>query len=254
VFLITCEVCVEGVTNAKAAEEGGAHRVELCAGLVEGGTTPSLGTIEATVGTLSIPCVVLVRPRGGDFLYSRDEVEIILRDIRTIRELGAYGIATGALTREGDVDQTILEEIMDAAGPLSVTFHRAFDMTRDPFVAMELLAQAGVSRILTSGLEESVPQGLSMIRRLVQRGEDGISIMPGGGIRAGNVQEILMETGAREVHFTALSPQSSPMVHQNTRPQMGSDRVPGEFERLVTDAQGVRRIVKEAETLEPPTG
>ena len=127
-------------------------------------------------------------------------------------------------------------------------------MTRDPFGAMELLAQAGVSRILTSGLEESVPQGLSMIRRLVQRGGEGISIMPGGGIRTGNVQEILRETGAREVHFTAFSSRVSPMVHQNTRPRMGSDRVPGEFERLVTDAQGVRGIVEEAETLEPPTG
>lgn len=248
--MITCEVCVEGFVGARAAQEGGAQRVELCAGLVEGGTTPSFGTLEATLEGLSIPCVVLVRPRGGDFLYSRDEINIMLRDIRGIREMGAFGIATGALSREGRVDPQLLEEVMEAAGPLSVTFHRAFDMTRDPFEAMETLVGAGVHRILTSGQERSVPEGLSLIRQLVQRGGDRISIMPGGGIRAENVRRILRETGAREVHFTAFSTHKSPMVHQNTRPRMGGDRVPGEFERMVTDAQGVTQIMGEIKALE----
>ena len=246
--MITCEVCVEGVPGAIAAEAGGADRIELCAGLVEGGTTPSFGTISRVLDTLSIPTVVLIRPRGGDFLYTAEESEALLRDVKYIRDSGAFGIATGVLTRDGDVDVPAMEQIMDTAGSLSVTFHRAFDMTRDPYQSLETLIQLGVHRVLTSGQERSVPEGMDLIGGLVELAKGRTSIMPGGGIKADNIQHIIRKTGARELHFTAFSSQESPMAHRNTRPLMGSDRVPGEYEKLVTSPEAVRGIVTRSRT------
>jgi len=241
--MITCEVCVEGLPGAMAAEEGGAHRVELCAGLVEGGTTPSLGTLGLVLERIGIDAVVLVRPRGGDFLYTPDELDTILMDVGTVRGAGAFGIATGVLTRDGAVDVGAMERIMEAAGSLSVTFHRAFDMVRDPGEALETLIGVGVDRILTSGLERSVPEGQALIRELVQLADGRISIMPGGGLNQGNIREIVEDTGVREVHFTALSRWESPMAHRNLRPLMGANGVPGEYERITTDPAGVRAVV-----------
>jgi copper homeostasis protein len=244
--LITCEVCVEGAGSVKAAEEGDAHRVELCAGLVEGGTTPSLGTIAQSLEVASIPIVVLLRPRGGDFCYDDLELEVMTQDVRHVKELGVYGIATGALTPEGEVDVPTMERIMEAAGDLSVTFHRAFDMTKSPFQSLETLVSLGVDRILTSGQERSVPEGIPLIRGLSEAAGDRISIMPGGGIREENIQEIIQRTGVEEVHFTAFSHSESPMIHRNARPLMGSERVPGEYERWTTNPSSVRRIVSRA--------
>jgi copper homeostasis protein len=242
----TCEVCVEGVPGAKAAEAGRAHRIELCAGLVEGGTTPSIGTISKALEIVAIPIMVLIRPRGGDFLYTAEELGALLGDVEAVREAGAFGIATGVLTKEGDVDLPAMEQIMDAAGPLSVTFHRAFDMTRDPHASLETLIQLGVDRVLTSGQEWSAPEGLDLIGRLVESSDGRISVMPGGGIREDNVRGIIQKTGVKEVHFAAFSSLDSPMVHRNTRPLMGSDRVPGEYEKLVTDSEQVRGVVEAA--------
>ncbi len=242
--MITCEVCVEGVPGALAAAAGGAHRIELCAGLVEGGTTPSIGTISRVLGALAIPTVVLIRPRGGDFLYSAPELDALLRDVEGVREAGAFGVATGVLTADGEVDVRAMAEIKDAAGDMSVTFHRAFDMTRDPFEALEALVQVGVDRVLTSGQERSVAEGVELIQRLVEAARGGISVMPGAGVRRENVKEIIRATGVKEVHFTGFASRESPMVHRNTRPLMGSDRVPGEYEKLVTDPDRVREIVE----------
>ena len=242
--LITCEACVEGIPGALAAQSGGAHRIELCAGLVEGCTTPSGGTVSMVLRKLAIPTVVLVRPRGGDFLYSTEEMEGLLRDVEAIRKSGAFGIATGMLTADGRVDTEAMGELMKVAGPLSVTFHRAFDMVRDPFEALSTLVDLGVHRILTSGQDRTVLEGMSLIGGLVKAAGSRISIMPGGGIRAGNVRRIVEETGVREVHFTGFKSSESLMVHRNTRPLMGSDRVPGEYERLGTDAERVRGVVQ----------
>ena len=217
--------------------------MELCAGLVEGGTTPSMGTLGLVLERAGIDTVVLVRPRGGDFLYAPEDLDTILRDVAVVRASGAYGIATGALTPEGSVDVRAMESIMEAAGPLSVTFHRAFDMVRDPAEALETLIGLGVDRVLTSGLERSVPEGKGLIRELVQRAGRRISIMPGGGLREESLRGIVEETGVREVHFTALSHWESPMVHRNARPLMGAAGVPGEYERITTDPEGVGRMI-----------
>ena len=240
--MVTCEVCVEGIQGAVNAEAGGADRIELCAGLVEGGTTPSIGTIRSVVSALSIPTVVLVRPRGGDFLYSGHELTGLLRDIEAVRDSGAFGIATGALTKEGAVDTAAMKQIMEVAGPLSVTFHRAFDMTKDPRASLEELIGLEVDRVLTSGQERSVPEGLEMIRTLVGWARGRVIILPGGGITKENARATVATTGVKEIHFTAFSPSESPMAYRNTRPRMGGDRVLGEFERLYTDPEKVGEI------------
>jgi len=245
--LITCEICVEGILGAMAAEHGGGHRIELCAGLVEGGTTPSFGTIARTLEAVSIPVVVLLRPRGGDFLYSGEELDVMVRDAQAIRDLGAFGIATGALTRGGSVHADGMARIMEAASPMSVTFHRAFDMVRDPHGALETLVDLGVDRILTSGQARSVPEGLDLIAHLVSNAGGRISIMPGAGIRVDNIRDVIRRTAVSEVHFASLSSTASPMEHRNTRPLMGSDRVPGEYERLITDPEAVRSVVLAAQ-------
>lgn len=218
--------------------------MELCAGLVEGGTTPSGGTIGLVLERVGIDTVVLVRPRGGDFLYTPDELDTILMDVETVRGSGAFGIATGVLTPDGQVDVAAMEQIMEAAGALSVTFHRAFDMVRDPAEALETLIGLGVDRVLTSGQERSVPEGRDLIRELVAVANRRISIMPGGGLREGNIRELVRATGVQEVHFTAFSHWESPMVHRNLRPLMGADRVPGEYERISTDPEGVNRVIR----------
>ncbi len=242
--MITCEVCVEGLPGALAAAEGGAHRIELCAGLVEGGTTPSLGALGLALERVDVDIVVLVRPRGGDFLYSRDELDSILMDVGTARGAGAFGVATGVLTPDGSVDVAAMEEIMDAAGTMSVTFHRAFDMVKDPWESLEILKDLGVDRVLTSGQRRSVPEGLDFIREAVNRADGKISIMPGGGLDRGNIQAVVGATGVTEVHFTAFRRWESPMRHRNPGPLMGAAEVPGEYDRISTDPSRVREIVQ----------
>lgn len=241
--MITCEVCVEGFSGARAAQEGGGHRIELCAGLIEGGTTPSLGTVSLVLERLSIDTVVLLRPRGGDFLFGDDEFDTMLRDIEVVRDAGAYGIATGVLTSDGRIDTDRFERLIAAAGSMSITCHRAFDMTRDPFEALETLIELGVDRVLTSGQQPSVPEGVELIRELVETAAGRIAIMPGCGIDESNVREIVEKTGVQEVHFTAFSRQDSGMIYRNPRPFMGSVVVPGEYDLQRTDAERVRNVV-----------
>lgn len=245
--MVLCEICVEGIQGALAADRGGARRIELCAGLVEGGTTPSQGTVETVLERIVARTVVLVRPRGGDFLYDDHEMEVLLRDVHRVREAGAYGIATGVLEADGIVDRVAIERIREAAGPLSLTFHRAFDMTRNLSEALETLAQVGVDRVLTSGGGGSVLRALPVLEKLVREAGDRISVMPGGGIRLENLPRVLRETGAREVHFTAPARWPSPMVYRNPEPRMGGDSVPGEFQRVGTDPNLVQRMVGLAE-------
>lgn len=240
---VCCEVCVEGYSGALAAAQGGAHRVELCAGLIEGGTTPSPGNLALSVESLDIPVMVLVRPRGGDFLYSPEEMETLLRDVSMARSAGAHGVVTGALTRDGRVDREAMARVREEAGPMSLTFHRAFDMVRDHHEALETLVGLGFDRILTSGGERSVPEGLEAIRVWVEEAGGRISIMPGGGIRQENIREIVEGTGVREVHFTAFSHWQSPMEFRNPRPHMGGTALPGEYDRTETDSDEVRRIM-----------
>jgi copper homeostasis protein len=230
------EVCVESVEGAWAAQTGGADRVELCANLLEGGTTPSWGTLQRARKGLRIGLQAMIRPRGGDFCYSAVEFETMKLDIEAAKDSGADGIVSGILKEDGSVDEKRMRDLIAIAKPLNVTFHRAFDMCRDPHEAMETLITLGVVRILTSGCESTALEGLDLIADLVRRAGERIVIMPGGGITEQNLTRILDQTGAREIHVAALGSTESPMQHRNLRCFMGGELRPPEFRRLTTDA------------------
>lgn len=242
------EVCVDSVESAIAAQVGGAARVELCDNLVEGGTTPSGGTIELARQHLKIALNVIIRPRGGDFCYSPMEFETMQHDIELAKQFGADGVVIGLLKPNGTIDKPRTRALIQQARPMSVTFHRAFDMTRDPFAALDNLIELGADRVLTSGQEASVLEGLDLVRALVNRAKNRIIVMPGGKLSPRNIQKILAATGVREFHATAMSEQSSPMQFRNPRVFMGGTFRPPEYTRSVTDATRVRQLVRSANT------
>jgi copper homeostasis protein len=237
------EICVDSVEGAIAAERGGADRVELCDNLMEGGTTPSGGCLLLARRHVRIGLQVLIRPRGGDFLYSRCEVDVMREDIRLARTLGADGVVIGCLTPEGDIDRTRTRELMELARPLNVTFHRAFDMCRDPRQGLEDLVTLGVDRVLTSGQEASCAEGLELLAALQRQAAGRIIVMPGGGITARNVRRIVEATGVSEVHLSARGTVESHMQHRNPRCFLGGTLRPPEFSWKTTDEAAVRSVV-----------
>ncbi len=236
------EVCLQSVDDAIAAQAGGAQRVELCAALVEGGITPSLGTIRACKEAVEIDIMVMIRPRGGDFDYSEQEFAVMLEDIKVCREIGVAGVVFGLLNRNGEVARTRVQKLVEAAGELSVTFHRAFDVSLNPFAAMETLIELGVDRILTSGQAGTVPEGKEMLRQIVKKADGRIGILPGCGITPENVAELVAYTGVEEFHATAFGTLISAMEHQNPDVYMGIPGLP-EYERQVTTASEVKRFM-----------
>ena len=196
-------------------EEAGAQRIELCANPGEGGTTPSPGLIHAARNNVSIELFPIIRPRGGDFYYNAGEFEIMKYDIEFCKRTGCDGIVTGILNPDGTVDRKRCRILTDIAYPMSVTFHRAFDRTDDPFRAMEDIIDVGFQRILTSGLKRTAVEGMRMIETLVKKAEDRIIIMPGSGIRADNILEIAAKSGATEFHSSARKTSAGKMEYIN---------------------------------------
>ena len=238
---LVIEVCVDSVESAVAAEAGAADRVELCANLLEGGTTPSLGMIELAAERLAIPLHVIIRPRGGDFCYSSLELDVMRRDILRARAAGAAGLVFGVLTTGGHIDVDRTRELIALARPLSVTFHRAFDMARDPYASLEQLVELGVDRLLTSGRQATAYAGLALIADLVRIARGRIGIMPAGGVAA-RLNEIVRGSGVTEVHLTATTVVDSPMLYRNENVSMGSSRRPLEYGRVVADAARLREL------------
>ena len=237
------EICVDSVAGVRAAKAAGAHRVELCANLLEGGTTPSRGTIRRARTISGIGVQVIIRPRGGDFLYDDDEFAIMQTDIETAKEEGADGVVIGLLTAEGDVDAARTAALIAKARPLSVTFHRAFDMARDPYAALETLIGLGVDRILTSGQEPSVLEGLPLITELIRRAGDRIIIMPGAGITPRNAERIIAAAKPKEIHFAALEPEAGGMKFRRQHVFMGGELRAPEYDRLVTSGDTIRAVM-----------
>ena len=201
-------MCIDSVESAIAAERGGASRVELCADLDHGGTTPSAGIIKSVRESVSIKVHVMIRPRAGEFCYSDSEFEVMKKEILEAKKLGADGVVFGILTNENRVDVVSTRTLLEIARPLSVTFHRAFDETDDLFNALAELTQLGVDRVLTSGGEPNVQAGLQVLARLVQTAGTSIKMVAGGGITFENVQEVIRRTGVNEVHaLTSVSTQ-----------------------------------------------
>jgi copper homeostasis protein len=239
------EVCVDGVAGVVAAEEAGADRVELCAALFEGGLTPSLGTVERALARASrVRVHPIIRPRGGDFCYDADEVAAMVRDVELVRAAGVPGVVIGALAPDGAVDVPVVRRLLAAAGGLSVTFHRAFDLAADPFAALETLVGLGVDRVLTSGQEASALEGAPLIAELVRAAGDRITILAGAGVNHRTVARIVAATGVSEVHFSAGEFRDSPMAYRNPRPHLGGRVGPPEYARTVTTVEAISRVMR----------
>ncbi|MCD7976924.1 MAG: copper homeostasis protein CutC [Tannerellaceae bacterium] len=234
------EICANSAQSCAEAEAGGATRVELCAAIPEGGTTPSYGEIKTAQDlTSNIDINIIIRPRGGDFLYTPAEIQSMLYDIEMAKQLNVHGVVVGCLTKEGEVDLELLKRLVQAAKPLSVTFHRAFDVCKDPFVALEQIIEAGCDRILTSGQQADAVAGIPLIAQLVEKAGDRIIIMPGCGVRENNIAKIEAETGAKEFHTSAREMVYSKMEYRNENVPMGSSVVTSEFETVQTDRKKV---------------
>lgn len=229
------EVCANSVESCLAAQIGGADRVELCAGIPEGGTTPSYGDILMAKKLLEKTRLhVIIRPRGGDFLYSELELEIMLKDVENARALGADGVVFGCLTREGNVDIPAMKKLMNASQGMSVTFHRAFDVCRNPKEALEQLIDLGCDRILTSGQQATAELGIPLLRELQLQAGNRIILLAGCGVNEGNIAKIAAETGIHEFHFSARETVQSAMTYRNENVSMGGTVRISEFERNVT--------------------
>lgn len=240
------EICVEGIDGLLAAQAAGADRVELCASLIEGGITPSLGTVRAALDRASVPFHVMVRPRGGDFLYSETEYASMLADVSALRELGVPGVVFGCLNADGSMDEARMGELTQAAGALNVTCHRAFDMTRDPAEALESLIRSKVDRVLTSGQRDTAIEGLPLLADLVRQAGDRIVILGCGGLDLHNITEVRSKTGLSEMHFAALRDVPSAMDYRNPHVGMGGSDLDREYRNTLTDTPLVAATIAAA--------
>lgn len=205
------EIATSDYATTRSAVEGGADRIELCANLTEGGTTPSFGTIRKCRESFSVQLYPIIRPRGGDFLYTDEEFEIMLNDVLLCKQTGCDGIVTGLLKPDGSIDEKGTAALINAAYPLGVTFHRAFDWCKDPFEAMEILIKIGCERILTSGQQPAAPEGAELIAALNKAADHRIIIMPGSGVRQENVRQLAEITGCTEFHSSLRGKEKSKM-------------------------------------------
>jgi copper homeostasis protein len=217
--MLLLEICAFNLPAALAAQRAGADRIELCAGPEEGGVTPSAGLIRMAREKLRIPVYPIIRPREGDFLYSADEFTIMLRDVELCRGLGCDGVVIGMLQADGSVDQSRCARLVEAAYPMGVTFHRAFDRAADPFAALETIIGIGCERILTSGQRPVAMEGAELLHELVREADERIVIMPGSGVRSSNIAELAAKTGAVEFHTTARVRAASTMGFVNVAMQ-----------------------------------
>ncbi len=239
---VAVEVCVESLAGLRAARAAGARRVELCSGLDVGGLTPSRGLLEACLAEGGIEVVVLLRPRGGDFLYAPDELAVLERDLDAARAAGAAGVALGCLTPDGDVDAAATARLVARARPLPVTFHRAFDLVRAPERALETLVGLGLARVLSSGQAATAFEGRTALAALVREARGRLTVIAGGGVRAENARALVAASGVRELHLSGAVRRASAMRHRNAAVRLG--RAGEEYERWETDEAAVRALVQ----------
>lgn len=241
---IETEVCAYTLASCEAARAGGARRVELCAGPAEGGTTPSAAAIRMARAIPGLELSVMIRPRGGDFLYTDTEFEQMRQEIRFARACGADGVVLGLLTPDGRIDRPRTAALVAEAGPMTVTFHRAFDMTRDLHEALEEAIAAGCGRILTSGGCATAPEGIAALRTLVAAAAGRIALMAGSGIRPDNARQVA-ETGVDALHFSARQPHDSGMRFRRAGISMGGSSDDDEYVRYEADPDTIRAITSQ---------
>ena len=243
--MIELEVCANSVASCIAARTGGAHRIELCAGLPEGGLTPSYGYTEIALNHCDLPIFPIIRPRGGDFLYDEYELDQMQYDIEYFYELGVAGFVFGALTRGGELDLAANARLIEAADGKPCTLHRAFDMVRDPLKSLDEAVRLGFSRILTSGGAATALEGVDVLKELVRAAGDRITIMAGSGVRPENALEIVTKSGVPALHGTLQTAYDSDMIYRNGRISLGGSDGESEYLMKVTDARKVRALLEQ---------
>jgi len=230
------EVAVFNIESAIQAEAAGANRLELCENPNEGGTTPSYGTLSVVSSIISIPVFPIIRPRGGDFLYTRSEFDVMKNDIRLCKELGFGGVVIGLLLPDGSIDKERTKELVQIAAPLEVTFHRAFDRCNDPIKGLHDIIETGCKRILTSGQVPSAPNALDLLQTLVHEAGDNIIIMPGSGVRGNNIATIKTVTKAKEFHSSARK-----VVPTNM--QFAKESMQENLQNMLVDAADIKTML-----------
>ena len=241
---ILLEICCGSIDDAIQSEKGGADRVELCSALFLGGLTPSIGTIQEARRRLRIPVIVMVRPRGGGFCYTDAEFTTMERDAEAAVDNGADGVVFGILKEDGRIDERRTKRIRRIIGKRQAVFHRAFDVTPDPFRALDQLIDLEVTRVLTSGQKDTAPEGAELIAKLIERAGKRIEILPGGGIRPYNMADVVQRTGCRQIHMTAWTKVQDRSTHAHREVTFGGALQPPEDLYDRTDAALVKKIVK----------
>ncbi|MBO0933081.1 copper homeostasis protein CutC [Fibrella aquatilis] len=236
------EVCAYSVADCLAAQRAGAHRIELCGGRSEGGITPSIGLIRQARAATTLPICVMIRPRGGDFVYADDELAVMEADIQVAREAGSDGFVFGALLPDGQVDAKTTRRLMQIAHPLPVTFHRAFDLTRDPREALNVLIALGIQTVLTSGQQARAEAGIPLLAALVKQAAGRIDVMAGSGVTANNAR-FLAATGVSYLHLSGSLTENSPMTFRRDGVPMATS-IPGDYARIGTSELVVRAVVE----------
>jgi copper homeostasis protein len=234
------EACVNSAISAIEAQKGGADRVELCENMSDGGCTPSAGTIRYALKQLGIPVFVMIRPRGADFCYSDAEYTIMKEDVVKAKENGAAGVVFGILRPDGTIDSERMAELVHLARPMGITCHRAFDMTRDPFEALDALIALGIDRVLTSGQSDSALLGAPLIRKLITHAAGRIIVMPGHGIKEHNLEQAILATGASEFHLYLTRQEKSKMQFVRKDVKMGRPDL-SEYDHTIIDAGRIRK-------------
>ena len=237
------EICVDNVESAMDARDAGADRIELCNNLFEGGITPGYGTIISARNNLNILLNVLIRPRGGDFLYNDTEYDIMRRDIDICGECGVDGIVIGILRSDGSIDVERTAKLIELSHPMSITFHRAFDMCIDPVKGLEDVIASGADILLTSGQRNSAEEGAELIKRIIKQAGKRIKVMPGSGISEANIAMIAKVTGAKEFHLSARKVIDSEMIFRKQGIIMGNTDGYNEFSRKVADPDRIKSII-----------
>ncbi len=239
---VLLEIIGFNIDSCITAQANGAGRIELCDSPPEGGTTPSYAFIKEARKILTIPLNVMIRPRGGDFLYSKDEFSIMLQDVAFCKNAGCDAVVFGILNPDGTVNKEQCSRLVEAAYPMGVTFHRAFDRVNDPEQALKDVISIGCERILTSGLKPKVEEALDMMSRLIHLAEDKIIIMPGSGVNAGNIKKIIEKTGAKEIHSSASVNTPSLMQYQN-------EMLKESLSHVVVNGEEVKKMVAQLRSL-----
>ncbi|MCG3863175.1 MULTISPECIES: copper homeostasis protein CutC [unclassified Photobacterium] len=240
---IQLEVCIDNLESLHYAQQGGATRIELCSSLALGGLTPSAGLMQLAAKQATIPVYAMIRPRQGDFLFSSDDVEIMLADIYAAHQAGLQGIVIGALTEQSLIDSTTIASLIKQAKGLGVTFHRAIDQCVDPFAALDTIMSYGCERILTSGLQPTAPEGTAMIKNMVNYCGDRISIMAGAGVTPKNVQALVAETGIKEVHLSGKTTRPSKILNRTSSAHMGN-AIFDDFQIPVTNIDTIQAVAQ----------